>query len=150
MALMSALLVSSCGLRNPTDLDVRAPKTTLRVGETVRLSVTQKMPGGSTRDLMSRTTGTVYYTTGESMLIPEPDGKVTCIKSQLSSEPGMASAMEVSDFATGCDQATLTAETPGTVLTCRATQPRGPHHDGVGDGEDRHDAADRRLPRHAR
>jgi hypothetical protein len=79
VALMSVLSVASCGFEDRTDLEVTAPKTDLRVGETVQLSVIQKLPEGSTRDLTSPTAGTVYYTTGESMLIPEPDGKVTCI-----------------------------------------------------------------------
>jgi hypothetical protein len=79
MALMSALTISGCGIEDRTDLEVTAPKTDLRVGETVQLSVTQKLPDGSTRDLTSPAEGTVYYTTSESMLIPETDGKATCI-----------------------------------------------------------------------
>jgi hypothetical protein len=79
MALMSALSISGCGIEDRTDLEVTAPKTDLRVGETVQLSVTQKLRDGSTRDLTSPAAGTVYYTTSESMLIPETDGKATCI-----------------------------------------------------------------------
>ncbi len=60
-------------------LYMSAPKTTLRVGETVQLTVLQKLPDGSTRDLTDPSTGTTYYTTSESRLIPEPDGRVTCI-----------------------------------------------------------------------
>lgn len=78
-ALASALCVASCGIVDQTDLEVTAPKTSLRVGETVQLSVIQRLPDGSTRDLTSPTSGTTYFTTGESMLIPESDGKVTCI-----------------------------------------------------------------------
>ena len=78
MALVAAFVASGCAFGVPSDLDVSAPKTTLRVGETVQLSVIERLPGGS-RDLTSPTTGTIYYTTGESMLIPEPDGRVTCI-----------------------------------------------------------------------
>ena len=76
---MSVLSVSSCKVEDRTDLEVAAPRTELRVGETVQLSVIQKQADGSTRDLTSPSTGTVYSTTSESMLIPEPDGKVTCI-----------------------------------------------------------------------
>ena len=79
MTLASLLAVSGCGVMDQTDLQVTAPRTELRVGETVQLSVTQKQPDGSTRDLTGPASGTVYYTTGESVLIPEPDGRVTCI-----------------------------------------------------------------------
>ncbi len=60
-------------------LQVTAPKTTLRVGETVQLKVLQRLPDGSVRDLTDASTGTIYYTTSESMLVPESDGQVTCI-----------------------------------------------------------------------
>lgn len=79
IALMSALCFSSCGIEDQTDLEVTATKTTLGVGETAQLSVIQRLPDGTVRDLTSPSTGTVYYTTSESMLIPEPDGRVTCI-----------------------------------------------------------------------
>jgi len=79
MALMSALSFSCCGIEDPTDLEVTAPETTLRVGETVQLSVVKRLPDRSTRELTSPGAGSVYYTTSESMLIPEPDGRVTCI-----------------------------------------------------------------------
>ena len=77
-SLMCALPFSSCVV-DSTDLEVTAPRTTLRVGETTQLSVKQKIPGGSVVDLTDSNTGTVYHTTSESMLIPEPDGRVTCI-----------------------------------------------------------------------
>jgi hypothetical protein len=76
---VSAVSATSCGFADKTDLDVATPKTTLRVGETAQLSVIQRLPGGSTRDLTSPTSGTSYFTTSESMLIPEADGKATCI-----------------------------------------------------------------------
>jgi len=60
-------------------LDVTAPKTTLRVGETVQLKVIQKLPDGLQRDLTDSSTGTKYSTTSEAMLIPESDGRVTCV-----------------------------------------------------------------------
>src|SRR6185295_12090657 len=52
---------------------------TLRVGETVQLSVTRRQPDGTTRDVTDPASGTRYYTTGEALLIPELDGRVTCI-----------------------------------------------------------------------
>ena len=79
MALISAPSFSCCGIEDRTDLEVTAPKKTLRVGETVQLSVLQRLPDGSTRELTKPSTGSVYFTTSESMLIPEPDGRVTCI-----------------------------------------------------------------------
>jgi hypothetical protein len=75
----SALSLASCGLLSQADLQVSAPRTTLRVGETVQLSVKQRQPDGTTRDVTDPASGTRYYTTGESLLIPEPDGRVTCI-----------------------------------------------------------------------
>ena len=79
IALASAVSLASCGLLSQTDLQVTAPRTTLRVGETVQLSVKQRQPDGTTRDVSDPGSGTRYYTTGESVLIPEPDGRVTCI-----------------------------------------------------------------------
>ena len=64
---------------NAVGLHIKPPKTTLRVGETVPLTVIENLPDGSTRDLTSPSAGTTYDTTSESMLIPEPDGRVTCI-----------------------------------------------------------------------
>ena len=79
IAAMSVILLASCGLLSQADLQVSAPRTTLRVGETVQLSVRQRQPDGTTRDVTDPTSGTRYYTTGESVLIPELDGRVTCI-----------------------------------------------------------------------
>ena len=59
--------------------DVTASKTTLRVGETVQLKVIQNLPDGVQRDLTDPSTGTKYSTTSEAMLIPESDGRVTCV-----------------------------------------------------------------------
>lgn len=60
-------------------LSVSAPTNILRVGETVQLTVVHKLPDGTTRDLTDPSTGTTYFTTSESMLIPERDGRVTCV-----------------------------------------------------------------------
>jgi len=79
IAAMSVVLLASCGLLSQADLQVSAPRTTLRVGETVQLSVRQRQPDGTTRDVTDPTSGTRYYTTGEPVLIPELDGRVTCI-----------------------------------------------------------------------
>ena len=79
IAMASVLSLASCGLLAQTDLQVSAPRTTLRVGETVQLSVRQRQSDGTTRDLTDPASGTRYYTTGESVLIPELDGRVTCI-----------------------------------------------------------------------
>ena len=64
---------------NAIGLHIRPSKTTLRIGETIQLTVTERLPDGSTRDLTSPATGTLYDTTSESMLVPEDDGRVTCI-----------------------------------------------------------------------
>ncbi len=60
-------------------LSVSAPKTTLRVGETAQLTVVLKRADGSKENVTDPSTGTTYYTTSESMLIPEPDGRVTAV-----------------------------------------------------------------------
>jgi len=78
--LIAVLFVSGCIGEDETDLRVAAPaRTTLHVGETIQLEVSEKPPDGSPRDLTSADSGTIYYTTAESRLIPEPDGRVTCI-----------------------------------------------------------------------
>lgn len=60
-------------------LSVSSSTNTLRVGETVQLTVVHTLPDGTTRDLTDSGTGTTYFTTSESMLIPERDGRVTCV-----------------------------------------------------------------------
>lgn len=63
---------------DPSGLVVRAPKTTLGVGETVQLAVFNRGPGFfETHALEPRSL--VWRTTGESVLVPEPDGRVTCV-----------------------------------------------------------------------
>ena len=79
IALFVVLLVPACGLKDSTQLEVIAPTTTLRVGETVQLTVIERQPDGTTKNLTAPSTGTTYYTTGQSRLIPEPDGRVTAI-----------------------------------------------------------------------
>jgi hypothetical protein len=63
----------------PMDLQIQASNRVLRIGETAQIRVLEKGADGSTKDLTSALTGTVYETTSESLLVPEPDGKVTCI-----------------------------------------------------------------------
>lgn len=58
---------------------VRAPRTTLGVGDSVQLQVLQRLSNGTLRDLTSATTGTRYRSTSELMLVVEPDGRVTCV-----------------------------------------------------------------------
>ncbi len=67
-------------------LVVTAPKTTLRVGETVQLRVTNRLRDRSIEDLTDPSTGTRYFTTAESRLVPEPDGRVTCISTDSKPE----------------------------------------------------------------
>ncbi len=61
------------------NLEVTSSKTTLRAGEMVQLAVLQKLADGSTLDLTDPNTGTTYASTDERMLVPEPDGRITCI-----------------------------------------------------------------------
>jgi hypothetical protein len=60
-------------------LEVTSSKTTLRAGETAQLTVLQKLADGSTLDLTDPNTGTTYASTDERMVVPEPDGRITCI-----------------------------------------------------------------------
>ena len=60
------------------DLDVTAPRTSLGVGESVEVSVKQKVSWLRTEPLTDPSK-TRYSTTSESMLVVEPDGRVTCI-----------------------------------------------------------------------
>lgn len=76
MALVSFEIKAPPGVN---DLHVIAPRTTLRPGETVQLTVLHKAGDGTVRDLTSAASGTRYVTTSESVLVPEPDGRVTCV-----------------------------------------------------------------------
>ena len=81
LILMSVLpgctsLIELAGLsKRMGELEVTAATTTLRVGETVQLRVTEKASG---RDLTDLNTGTKYVGS-EPNLLSELDGRVTCI-----------------------------------------------------------------------
>jgi hypothetical protein len=77
--LLSALWSSCVWIEDRSDLDIAASKTSLGVGETVQLSVRQRLPDGKSLALTSPDGRSGYYTTSESRLIPEADGRVTCI-----------------------------------------------------------------------
>jgi hypothetical protein len=64
--------LASCGFGG--DLQVSAPRTTLGVGESVRLAV--KAKGAAAPPSLS---GIRYWTASESSLVVEPDGRVTCV-----------------------------------------------------------------------
>ena len=59
-------------------LSVSAPTTTLRVGESTRLTV-QKKRGFFLHRKLERPDMTTYLTVSESELVVEPDGQVTCV-----------------------------------------------------------------------
>jgi hypothetical protein len=67
---------------NNVGMQVQTSKRMLRVGETAQVTVVETLADGSTRDLTTSMKGTTYRTTSESLLIPEPDGRVTCISTQ--------------------------------------------------------------------
>src|SRR5215469_4266267 len=60
------------------DLSVTAARTSLGVGESVRVNVRRKASWFRTAELRDPSL-TVYATTSESALVVEPDGWVTCI-----------------------------------------------------------------------
>src|SRR5581483_2440158 len=57
---------------------VTAPSTTLHAGESTQLRVRKKKALFFLRDV-ARPDKTIYFTTSESMLVIEPDGRATCI-----------------------------------------------------------------------
>src|SRR6267378_3875763 len=62
----------------PSGFVVRASKTTLGVGESVQLEVFKRGPWlFDMQRLEPRSL--VWRTTGESVLVPEPDGRITCV-----------------------------------------------------------------------
>ena len=69
------LVMNGC---DPSGFVIRAPRTTLGVGETVQLAVFERGPGLlEMRTLEPRSLE--WRTTGESVLVAEPDGRVTCV-----------------------------------------------------------------------
>jgi hypothetical protein len=79
----ATLLVSSQEVAPSTaagdQLFIAASKTTLGVGESAQLAVTLKRAYLSVVDVTDTSTGTRYFTTSESMLVPESDGRITCV-----------------------------------------------------------------------
>ena len=60
------------------DLKVTAPRTSLGIGESVRITVKKKVSWFRTAELTDPSK-TIYTTTSESALVVEPDGWVTCV-----------------------------------------------------------------------
>jgi hypothetical protein len=79
-ALLIVLGLAGCDLlvRWGEDLHLTAPKTSLGVGESVRITVREKVSWFRTVELADPSK-TIYTTTGESALVVEPDGAVTCV-----------------------------------------------------------------------
>jgi hypothetical protein len=62
----------------PSGFVVRAPKTTLGVGESVQLEVFKRGPWFFDMQRLEPQS-LVWRTSGESVLVPEPDGRLTCV-----------------------------------------------------------------------
>ena len=60
------------------DLKLTAPRTSLGIGESVRITVRAKVSWFRTAELTDPSK-TIYTTTGEAALVVEPDGWVTCV-----------------------------------------------------------------------
>jgi hypothetical protein len=60
------------------DLKLTAPRTSLGIGESVRIMVQRKVSWFRTAELTDPSK-TIYTTTGEAALVVEPDGWVTCV-----------------------------------------------------------------------
>jgi hypothetical protein len=79
------LVKSQDGIPNPNSdgqLSIAASKTTLGVGESAQLTVKMRRPNLEIIDVTDAGTGTRYITTDESMVVPQPDGQITCIGTQ--------------------------------------------------------------------
>ena len=70
-----ALLMSGC---RPSSLVLKAPRTTLGVGETVHVAALERGPWLFETHALEPGS-LVWRTTGESCLLAEPDGRVTCV-----------------------------------------------------------------------
>jgi hypothetical protein len=77
VALVLAALATGCQPALWEDLQVRAPKSTLRIGESVQLSVERKL--GWFRANIVEPSRVSYFTTSESTLVVESDGRATCV-----------------------------------------------------------------------
>ena len=100
------------------ELSLKASKTTLRVGETVQLAAQERQANGTWVDV-TKDSGTVYYTTSESKLVPEPDGRVTCIGTGGKAKESAIIGVKRGDKADSV-RFTLLAEGPGPTLLVTA------------------------------
>lgn len=80
-----SLFDSAVKVREKLQLD--APTTTLRVGESTQVTVRKKLSWLRTREL-EKPSETSFSTTSESALVVEPDGKVTCVGTYGRSQEG--------------------------------------------------------------
>lgn len=79
LVLILAAFTSGCSVSGPFEtLRVEAPKSTLRIGESIQLKVERKLSWFRTAPLEESAKPT-YSTTSESLLVVEPDGKATCV-----------------------------------------------------------------------
>jgi hypothetical protein len=66
----------------PVTLTLTAPQTTLTMaGQTVQLTATATLPGGSTRDITASAAGTGYLSSNPAVATVSPDGLVTALVS---------------------------------------------------------------------
>lgn len=77
VALILAASTAGCQLALREDLQVTAPKSTLRIGESVRVTVEREITWF--RRTAVEPSSLRYFTTSESLLVVEPDGQVTCV-----------------------------------------------------------------------
>jgi len=77
VALVLAAWATGCQFGLREDLRVRASKSTLRIGQSVQLSAERKL--GWFRATVVEPSRVSYFTTSESMLVVESDGRITCV-----------------------------------------------------------------------
>jgi len=114
---------------NKGDISAVADRTSLGLGESVRMKVLRRLPDGNREDI-SADSKTVYITTSESVLIPEGNGVVTHVGTRDNSTDsatitvfyGPSSTQVAFDLKSSGPGPTLEIEIPKTILEEGETQ----------------------------
>jgi len=114
---------------NKGDISAVADRTSLGLGESVRMKVLRRLPDGNREDI-SADSKTVYITTSESVLIPEGNGVVTHVGTRDNSTDsatitvfyGPSSTQVAFDLKSSGPGPTLEIEIPKTILEVGETQ----------------------------
>jgi len=83
--LLSVLWANSAMVATIVSIAVTAPRTVLKVGETVQLTVIATLDDGSTIDVTAGSTGTLYFSSSPSATSVDADGLVTLFSTEARS-----------------------------------------------------------------